>query len=273
MWRFHFDQEQRNVIAFLIQKVRIWAKQNQCAIGIAEIALGVGLLKYGVAQDLISLGTHVVGTAFDSSLRVGLASSGIAGLAGTLLGNIGVAALGGAVGIPSVMIAGGAAVVFGCAGYGVATMVSRFSPLMSEGTQLTMSLPGASLVAIAAALIVDGSRRVIGSNIFKAIKNAVSSFFKGVLKLVKLTCTVVMRSTQDFLSVLRDKEKRESHATTSSTFATCTFFFSLIFTHTAGLPLIALLTVLSPLLANTLKDMYFKFGVSDSDRFLYDFGA
>ena len=273
MWCFRFDQDQRDTIASLIQKARNWAKQNQCAIGVAEIALGVGLLKYGITQDLISLGTHVVGTAFDSSMKVGLASSGLAAMAGTLLGNIGIAALGGAIGIPSVMLAGGAAIVFGCAGYGAATMISKFSPLMSKATSLTMGLPGASLVAVAVALIVDGSRRIIGSNVFQTIKSAVSSFFNGVLKLVKLACTIVMKSAEDFFSTVKNKEDRESSAATSSGFATTTFIASLILTHAAGYPLLILLTILSPLIAEVFKHLYFKMGASDVDQFLYDFGA
>lgn len=85
MWCFRFDTVQRDTIASLIKGARQWAQENQCTIGVAEIALGVGLLNYGISHDLISLGVHVVGTAFDSSIKAGLASSGIAGIAGTFL--------------------------------------------------------------------------------------------------------------------------------------------------------------------------------------------
>ena len=114
MVRFRFDDNQRDAIASLLQKSRQWAKNNECAMGVAEIALGVALLKYGVANDLIQLGSHVVGTGFNSSMKTALASAGVSGIAGMLLGNIGIAALGGAVGIPGIILAGGAAVIFGC---------------------------------------------------------------------------------------------------------------------------------------------------------------
>lgn len=270
MWCFRFDEDQRNTIARLIKGSRQWAKKNQCAVGVAEIALGVGILNYGITHDLVNLGSHIVGTAFDASVKTGLISSGIAGMAGTFLGNIGVAALGGAIAIPSAVLVGGAAVIFGCAGYGVAEMIRKFTPLMSQSTSITMGLTGASLVAVA--LIVDGARRILGSNIFQTIKSAVSSFMRGVLRLVKIACKVVFKSIQDFRSAVSDREKKDSAATTSGSAAAITLLVSLVLSDSASWPLLTLLTMLSPFLAFLFKELYFRIDATDSEQFLHDFG-
>lgn len=273
MWRFRFDDNQRDAIASLIQKARQWAKDNECAVGISEIALGVSLLKYGVATDLIKVGSHVVGTAFNSSVKTALASAGAGGLAGILLGNIGVVALGGAVGIPGVVLAGGASVIFGCAGYGAAKMVEKFNPLLEQGTTVTLGLAGSSLVAIAVALIVDGCKRLLGSNLFKSIKYAVSSFIKGVLHLVKLTCQVVLKTIKDLHTMEEQPKKRVEESESSANFTTFTVLVTLLIFHAVNFPLLVLLAILSPVWSSLMAVIHFSLNATAEEKFLRKFST
>jgi hypothetical protein len=272
MLRFQFDDDQRDAIASLIKKTRQWAKENQCAVGISEIALGVALLKYGISHDLISVGTHLVGTAFNTSMKAGLVSGGIAGIAGAFLGNIGVAALGGAIGIPGVVLAGGAAAVFGCAGYGVSEMLKQFTPLLDQAKTVTLDFAGSSLVAIAVALIFDGAKRILGSHILQKIKSAVSSFINGVLNLIKLTCKVTLKNIKDFHSMVEQPEKKWKEAESSANVATFTFLTMLILFHAFSLPVLMLVAILFPVWSSFLAMIDFRMNATDDDQFLHGFG-
>ena len=273
MWSFKFDAGQRDTIASILKNAHSWAIKHKCVVGIAEIALGVGILQYGIQEGLITVGRHIVGTTLSSSLKAGVASSGISAIGFSLLGNIGIAALGGAIGVPSLILTGGASLVFGLAGYAVYDLMSKFNPLLEQGVGITSDLQGGSLVAISVALIIDGCKRLIGSDFFQSVKQAVSSFVQGVLKLIKLACQVVFKNAKDFFDAQKkvtDRRESADNFTDISTFLI--FVFSMV-SYGKFFSILLLLLIFSAQCRAFIRRIYFggAFTSDDDEELLYRF--
>jgi hypothetical protein len=97
------------------------ADGKKLSLGVLEMAAGAGILAYGVHSGLICFGTDIVGTSVSSwnieSIVGGGLGGGLGATAGMILGGIGVAGAGSAIGIPAAMVAGGAAAVLAAFGY------------------------------------------------------------------------------------------------------------------------------------------------------------
>ena len=136
-----------------------WCAKHQCALGVTEMALGAALLaagwQYGDLQMGVDFVVHKLSPGWAAEISGGV--SGVAGLATYLVGNIGVAAAGGAFCIPALALAGGAALVLGLAGYGTAKLVEDF---LHQAPGLDQFATASGMLALGAWLLVDGAHRV-----------------------------------------------------------------------------------------------------------------
>lgn len=152
-------------------------------------------------------------------------------------------------------------------------MLQKFNPLLEQSTPVTLGLAGSSLIAISVALIVDGCKRLLGSTLFKKIKHAVSSFVKGVLYLVKLTCKVVLRTAKDLDSMTEQPKKRAEASESSAKFATVTCLITLVIFHAVNFPSIVLLAILFPFWSAILERIYFSMNATAEEKFLRRFST
>ena len=183
--------EENNKVSELIKWATEWASEHQVAVGVTEIALGSAAIAFGVNTGCIEIGGNIVTTLLDNTAReVGIGSAIGGGVAGMLIGGIGVAACGGAIGIPAVLVVGGAAWVFGASGY---TLGSEIVKLLNPIDWGSFGL-GCSLLTVGLALILDGIRRVMPDCVKEAIKHAASTFVNGVIFLGQCVTKVIADS-------------------------------------------------------------------------------
>lgn len=174
-----------------------WAGKNRWAVGVAEMALGASLLAWGIQNGAIDMGTQIVGSALSTLPSGGvlgaLTGAGIGPIAAAYVGSIGLAAMGSAVAVPAVLLAGAGAAVFSAFGYTVGDVAESFlEPQFSD-----LLGPGSALL-IGVALLVDGSRRLITD---KAVLGLVAQFKDGVLQLPRVSGTILASSLSELQSI------------------------------------------------------------------------
>lgn len=175
-----------------------WSTEHQAEIGVAEMALGVAVLAWGVQTGSIHFGTDVVATTFSEGGLVGAATgAGIGGIGASLLGSIGVA---GTVtfGIPAVVLASGGMAILGAAGYGVGDVAQK---LLAQHSDFLDMLAGASILAVGIALIIDGAQRVIKD---ERVLELASKFKDGVIQLAPLTTKIIARTKDELQNIIEE---------------------------------------------------------------------
>lgn len=149
-----------------LQKLRMnitsWCNKHQVAIGVGEMAAGAGLIALGVSTGAIELGNALIGTSTplinnEALLGTGL-GAGLGAWVGYLLGSIGLAACGTAIGIPALVVIAGAAAIFALTGYAAGDVAHNlltpslnFGPLLASGSAL----------AVGTYLLIKGGRRLM----------------------------------------------------------------------------------------------------------------
>ena len=196
---FHrFSSDEFDRLKQLRQYASNWASKHQWQLGVTEMALGAALLTAGWQNGAIQMGVdfvvHKLNPGWAAEITGG--ASGLAGLATYFVGNVGVAALGGAFCIPALAIAGGAALVLGLAGYGAATLVQDF---LHQAPSLGQFATAAGLVAIGAWLLVDGARRV------PLIREGVAHAKEAGLHLARVAGAFVVDSASAFAALLTEE--------------------------------------------------------------------
>ena len=177
-----------------------WAEKHQVAIGVAEMAVGAAALAYGVNTGAIEMGRDFVATATAKNWGGAIGTSLGLGLGAgwwTLVGGIGLAAGGGAVGIPAAIIVGGPALVLGAFGYTLGDILPDF---LSDFDFATM-VAGGGLMAIGIALLLDGFRRACPKDIYEKMKNITSKFANGVISFWKATGDIIAETLKDLLDI------------------------------------------------------------------------
>lgn len=197
-----------------------WSAEHQAEVGIAEIALGAGLITWGLQSGYIHMGTDVVATKLSESGLLGAtAGAGIGGIGASILGSIGVA---GAFtfGIPALALIGGGAAIFGLAGYAVGDVAQKFlTPPAGFGDFFF----GASILAVGVALMIDGARRVVTD---QRVLQLASNIKDGVIQLTELTVEVVANTWEELQAIIKeltnhpDAKNAAFGATTAATAAT-----------------------------------------------------
>lgn len=188
------NEHEKSGFASTLNYVKDWCKEHQWAVGIGEMAAGAGLICAGIQMGHIHLGTDIVGVDAGGFSHGALEAAGGGGgtgaLASVILGNIGVVAMGGGIGIPAWVLSLGASAIFLAAGYSVGDAVHHF---LNPSVNLAQVFDGGSLLAIGVALLIDGARRLLSD---KQFKEALSRFCEGVICLVELASEVVVDSVE-----------------------------------------------------------------------------
>lgn len=195
-YRFSGDEFER--LRQLKLYVADWCSKHQWQIGVAEMALGAALLTAGWQNGAIQMGVdfvvHKLNPGWAAEITGG--ASSFAGLATYFVGNIGVAALGGAFCIPALAIAGGAALVLGLAGYGAAQLVQDF---LHQAPNLGQIAPAAGLVAVGSWLIIDGARRV------PLIREGLAQAKEEGLRLARVANALMVDNTTAFATLVKEE--------------------------------------------------------------------
>lgn len=190
-----------------------WSSEHQAEVGVAEIALGVAIVAWGLQAGQIRFGSEVVATALSKGGLMGAATgAGVGGIGAAILGSIGVA---GAFtfGIPAIALASGGMVILGAAGYGAGDIAEK---LLRPHPEFTDLLTGTSLLFIGMALIVDGARRVVKD---ERVLELASKFTDGVIQLAPLTAKIVARTWDELLATKTELATSPAAGLTTATTA------------------------------------------------------
>jgi len=172
-----------------------WATQHQAEVGIAEIALGAGLIAWGLQMGQLQLGRDVVGSRWADI--GGAASAGVGAIAGpafaaTFLNSIFIGGVAGVAGvtlipaIPAMALVGGAAAIFGAFGYTVSDLAARaFQPDLSD------IVFGASITTVGVALLIDGTRRVVKD---ERVLELASKLKDGIIQFVPAASEIILKT-------------------------------------------------------------------------------
>lgn len=184
------------------------------------MAVGAGLVAWGVNNGLIEMGTQLVATEIGGSnvesIIGATAGSAIGAISGSIIGSIGVAGMGGAIGVPAAIIIGGAAAVLAMAGYTVGDIAHN---LYEQSVGIPSLVSNGSLLVVGVAMIIDGARRCINDN---KVLAALSKFKENVVYLTDLTVSIVARTMVELKGFIEELKKLpqdniEAAANTSGT--------------------------------------------------------
>lgn len=183
------NQHEQSSLRKIQHALKTWCSANPVPLGVVQVAVGAALVALGVKTGAIEMGSALLAThtpIVNIGSIVGAAGAGAGGgWAGAILGGIGVAAGGTAIGIPAALVAGGAACVFGLAGYAVGDIAHNI--LAPETGVLPLVLPG-SLLTLGAYLIVRGSTNVLsGTGVASTFRSGMSQARDSLLMLRPLS--------------------------------------------------------------------------------------
>lgn len=192
MKTIHMNEDEHSTVKSAVKYVAHWAREHQAELGLAEIALGGSLLALGIQNGAIEMGKQLIGTAtsdFNLASEIGAALGGTTGaVSGYLIGSIGIVAAGGGIGIPVLVLAGGATLLLGAAGYAAGDLVHNF---LNPPIGMRQLIGNASLLVVGVALVVDGARRIAKDPRVRAKAAFVRA---GVIHLYQLNVETVIRS-------------------------------------------------------------------------------
>lgn len=199
----------------LLKLAKEWCAENQWAVGLGEMALGASLISWGVQSGVIEMGSQLVATelggANTESIVGAVGGSSIGAVAGSIIGSIGVVGMGGAIGVPAAIVLGGAAAVFGMAGYTIGDVIHNLNPFDFESFAIN-----GSVLLVGVALVIGGARRFIND---PAISSKLSSLKEKALVLNELSSRVIARSKEElegFISELKRLPENNVEASVSS---------------------------------------------------------
>lgn len=185
-----------------------WGSEHQAEIGVVEMAMGAGLIYWGLQSGLIEMGTDVVGSKWadiGGAAGVSLGSVGGPVIAATFLKSIFVGGVSGVAGVtsiaalPVIALVGGGAAILGAFGYGAGGLAGKvadeFAPNFGD------YVVGASIVAVGLALMIDGARRVAKD---ERILAATSKFEDGVIKLASEGPEIVAKTWDELQKIIKE---------------------------------------------------------------------
>ncbi len=197
-----------------------WCNDNQLAIGVGEMAIGAGLIAWGVHNGVIEMGTQLVATELGGinveSIIGATGGTGIGAIAGSIIGSIGVAGMGGAIGIPAALVVGGTAAVLGLAGYTAGDVAHNVT---AHALDINTLIANGSVLLVGVALLIDGARRCITD---KKVLSSLSQFNEKAIHLNELSSRIVaktMEELQGFIEELKKLPEDKIEATLGSSSA------------------------------------------------------
>lgn len=187
---------------------KMWGSEHQAEIGVVEMAMGAGLIYWGLQNGLIEMGTDVVGSKWadiGGAAGVSLGSVGGPVIAATFLKSIFVGGVSGVAGVtsiaalPVIALVGGGAAIFGAFGYtagGLAGKVAdAFAPSFAD------YVVDASIVTVGLALMIDGARRVANDD---RVLAAASKFENGVIQLASEGPEIVANTWEELQKIIKE---------------------------------------------------------------------
>lgn len=181
-----------------------WCSENQWAVGIGEMAVGAGLVAWGVHNGVIEMGSQLIATELGGwnaeSIAGAAGGSGIGAIAGSIIGSIGVVGMGGAIGIPAALVIGGAAAVLGMAGYTAGDIAHN----VTNAVDINAFAANGSVLLIGVALIVDGARRCIRD---PKVLSMLSVFKEKAVVLNDLSSKIIATSMEELQGFVEELKK------------------------------------------------------------------
>ena len=194
-----------------------WSAEHQAEIGVAEMALGAGLIAWGLQSGQIQMGYEfVLNKLSDSGIpdNLGAKAGAILGSVGWVkvvgLGKIGVAAAGTAISIPAWVAIGGSAAIFSLLGKAAEHAFS--TPPAGWGDFFS----GATALTVGTALLIDGARRIVKD---ERVLQMASNFKDGVIQLAPATSEIVAKTWEELQSIITELSNTPAAAATSGTAA------------------------------------------------------
>lgn len=201
---FDLSDSESKFFSDAFEFVQKWCSENQWAVGVGEMAVGASLVGWGVHNGVIEMGSQLVATELGGSNIESIAGaaggSGIGALAGSIAGSIGIAGMGGAIGVPAALVIGGATAVLGMAGYTAGDIAHN----VVHAVDAASLIANGSVLLIGVALIIDGARRCIqdpkGLSMLSELKG------KAVI-LNDLSSRVIATSVEELQGFIRELKK------------------------------------------------------------------
>ncbi len=195
------SSQDKGAFARAFRYAKEWCSAHQWEVGAAEMALGAAAIAWSVQNGAIEMGRDLVASGFADELlgaKVGsTVGAGIGLIGSAVLGSIGVTALGGAVGIPALLLMGGGSLLLGSFGYTVGDLAQRF---LSVQTSAGDFFGAASVFAVGIALLIDGARRVIKD---EDVLSLASAFRDGAIYLADLSVEVVATTLEELKAFMQ----------------------------------------------------------------------
>jgi len=194
-----------------------WSAEHQAEIGIAEMTLGAAILSWGVLNGHIVMGQDLAASKLadiGGLAGIGIGTVGSAAIAATILKGVfvgGVGMVAGITCIPAFAIIGGGALILGNFGYVIGDKLTGFFNVDAGFGDLLM---GASIVAVGAALLIDGARRIVKDERVLALA---SKFKDGVIQLAPQATEIVAASWDELQGLIEEMARSPSGYTTAGT--------------------------------------------------------
>lgn len=190
------NQDEQSSLRRIQSALQRWCATNPVPLGVCQVAAGAALIALGVKTGAIEIGSALLAThvpLINGGAATGALGGGAAGgWAGSVLGGIGVAAAGTAIGIPAALVAGGAACVFSLAGYAVGDMAHN---ILFPGIDPSAVVVPGSLLVIGTYLVLKGSTDVLRALGMPALlKSGISIAKNSILKLSPLSDEILVLS-------------------------------------------------------------------------------
>jgi hypothetical protein len=202
-----------------------FCSEHQAEIGVIEIAMGAGIIYWGLQNGLIEMGKDVVGSKWaEIGGGAGAVIGGAGGplIAATLLHSIFVGGVAGVAGVtsiaalPVIALIGGGSAILGAFGYtagGIAGNIhDLFAPSFGDYVE------GASIVAVGLALMIDGARRIVTD---KRVLELSSKFKDGIIQLAPQATEIVAKTLDELKAFIKELDAKEAAlGTTTASVAT-----------------------------------------------------
>ena len=213
------SSEEKDKVDSIYDKITKFASEHQIEIGIVEMAAGAACITFGVQSGAIQMGQNLVALATGKSeslaTKIGQVGGVCGTIAGSIIGSIGIVAMGGAIGIPAAIVCMGAGWIFGSSGYTVTKTIQNF--LGTFNVDFGTLIGGGSLLTVGTFLLLDGAWRSVPESMKQAIKDKVKTSFSmitnGVIYLAKTTWKVIADTTQKMVDLYASALKILENAT------------------------------------------------------------
>lgn len=197
----------RNAFERALRYCKEWGTQHQAEVGIAEMALGAGLLSWGAINGHIEIGRDVIASSLGEIgglAGMGIGSASGAAIAATILKGIfvgGVVGVQGTFALPAFAIIGGATAILGAFGYTAGDLIGRIVDPPMGYKEL---LGEATIVLVGAALLIDGARRLVTD---KRLLETASSLKDGAIYFSAEATNILASTPEAFKRLIEEFDK------------------------------------------------------------------